>query len=87
MEIADVFGIVGTACFLLAEIKQLYKLLTSESVAGVSLTHYKFKLFAAVNTSIAFALTGLWCSFAVLTLQTVTINWGMWIVLKKRRKR
>lgn len=88
--IADILGILGTVGFLLSELRQFWKLITlkkdfyykrekhtllKQYVKGISLTHYKLKIFAAICTIGCFALTRLYASALVVAVQLFFISW------------
>jgi hypothetical protein len=75
--------------FLLSELKQFWKLyklknqftitfrkrMMKQRTKGISLTHYKLKIFAAICTIGCFALTKLYASALVVTVQLFFVSW------------
>lgn len=71
--IADIFGTIGMAFFLFAELKQLLKIRKTGMCLGISFTAYKTKMIACLCSLTCFGLTALWGSFLVILAETVVI--------------
>ena len=82
MLIADACGVIGMGFFLWAEIKQLHKILKTHKITGISHTAYTSKLVAVASTSIAFGLTGLFMSLAVLLTEGIIVAWVLHLMKK-----
>lgn len=84
--IADLCGVIGMSFFLFAEIKQLYKILKTRVVRGISHTAYISKAIACIFTSIMLALTSLYLSFGVIISELIIIAVILLLMKKYRRK-
>lgn len=84
--IADIAGTIGMGFFLKAEIQQLYKILKTKIVEGISHTAYRDKLLAIIATSTCFWLSSLWLSLAVLIAEGIIALIILCLMKKYRRK-
>ena len=85
MLIADTCGVIGMGFFLVAEIKQLWKILKIKRITGISKTAYRSKLAAIGFTSITLTITALHMSLAVILAEGVIIIWILWLMKKYGR--
>jgi hypothetical protein len=70
--IIDILFTVGSAGFLMADVKQLYKLMTSEhATTAMSRTHFKLKLFSLACVSTGYYLSSLHMSLTVSASQFI----------------
>lgn len=73
MLIADICGVIGMGFFLVAEIKQLWKILKTHVVRGISKTAYISKLIAIIFTSITLLVPGFYLSLSVILAEGLVI--------------
>ena len=86
MLIADLCGVGGMGFFLWAEIRQLWKILKTHKITGISKSAYKSKLAAVVLTSIMLAITSLYMSLGVLITEGITIALIIYLMKKYRKQ-
>ncbi len=82
--VADLCGTIGMGFFLFAEIRQLYKVLKTHVVKGISHTAYLSKLIACIFTGTMLFLSSLYLSFAVIVSELAII--GIILLLMKKYK-
>ena len=85
MLIADLCGVGGMGFFLWAEIRQLWKILKTHKITGISKSAYKSKLAAVVLTSTMLVISALYMSFVVIITEGITIACIIYL-LKKYKK-
>ena len=82
MLIADACGVVGMGFFLIAEIKQLWKILKTKKITGISRTAYRSKLAAIGFTSVTLIITSLYMSLVVILAEGIIVAWVL-VLIKK----
>lgn len=87
MWIADICGVVGMGFFLLAEIKQLLKILRTHRVTGISRHAYMSKLYAVGFTGTMLAITALYMSFVVILAEGMIVAWVLCLIKKYKKER
>ena len=87
MWVADLCGVVGMGFFLWAEIRQLWKILKTHKIIGISKSAYKSKLAATAFTSIMLAITALYMSLGVILLEGIVIAWVIHLMKKYKKKK
>ena len=85
--IADIAGFLSMGSFLLAEIRQLRKILKTKHTKALSLTHYKYKLIAIVCSLVCFSLTALYMSFMTIFAEGIITIIIMLLIKKYRRQK
>lgn len=84
MLIADMCGTIGMGFFLIAEIKQLWKILKTHIVRGISKTAYISKLIAVAFTSITLLIPGFYLSLSVIVAEGIIIAIVLYLMKKYR---
>jgi lipoprotein signal peptidase len=84
--IADVAGTIGMLLFLMAELRQFYKIKKTGKLTGLSFHAYMSKLIAVASTGICFALTALYFSLFVIILEGIVIMPILYWLWKYRNK-
>lgn len=84
--IADVAGTIGMLLFLMAELRQFYKIKKTGKLTGLSYHAYASKLVAVVSTGICFAMTRLYFSLLVITLEGIVIIPVLYWLWKYRKR-
>lgn len=85
--IADVAGTLGMLLFLMAELKQFYKIKKTGKLTGLSYHAYLSKLIAVASTGICFALTALYFSLFVIILEGIVIMPILYWLWEKRKEK
>ena len=84
--IADIAGTIGMLLFLIAEVKQFYKIRQTGKLTGISYHAYLSKLIAVISTGICFALTGLHLSLLVIIGEGIVILPVLYWLWKHRNR-
>jgi len=84
--LADVAGTIGMLLFLMAELRQFYKIKKTGKLTGLSYHAYLSKLIAVMSTGICFALTALYLSLFVIALEGIIIMPIFYWLWKYRNK-
>ena len=87
IPVADFFGMCGMSCFLMATLKQWYKIRTTHHTTAISKTNYKLRIVAGFCSLICFALAGLHLSFAVVTIELCFAFSTLSMLAKYRKKK
>jgi len=82
--IADVAGTVGMLLFLMAELRQIYKIKKTGKLTGLSYHAYLSKIIAVLATGTCFALSALYFSLFVIILEGIVIMPILYWLYKKR---
>lgn len=85
MVIADLCGVAGMGFFLFSEIKQLWKVIKTHTVKGISHSAYVSKFIAITFSSIMLALTALYMSLYVILAEGVIVVWVLYLMRRYRK--
>ena len=83
--IADICGVIGMGCFLLAEMKQLIKIIKKQKITGISHMAYISKLAAIGFTSVMLGITGLYLSLVVLIVEGIVVAAVLYLMKKYKK--
>lgn len=83
--LADILGILATAGFLYADIKQAHKLwkFPELDTTAFSRTHFKVKLFSIVCVELMYGLVGAYGSLSVSFIQLLLNIYIVYKILKR----
>ena len=84
--LADVAGTLGMLLFLMAELRQFYKIKKTGKLTGLSFHAYLSKLIAVISTGICFALTALYVSLFVIILEGIVVLPILYWLWKYRKR-
>ena len=84
--VADLAGTVGMLLFLVSELRQFYKIKKTGKLTGLSYHAYTSKLIAVMSTGICFAMTRLYLSLIVITLEGIVIIPVLYWLWKYRKR-
>lgn len=85
MIFADLAGTVGMLLFLIAELRQFYKIKKTGKLTGISFHAYLSKLIAVASTGVCFGITKLYFSLFVIILEGIVIIPVLYWLWKKRK--
>lgn len=82
MLIADICGTIGMGFFLIAELKQLWKILKTHIIKGISKTAYISKIIAITFTSITLLVPRFYLSLSVILAEGVIVALVLYFMKK-----